>query len=218
MTRSKTLTAALSVLLALALMLVPVLVFAEDAAHTHDFSEVVKETPAAGCENGVKVTRCACGEVQTEILPAPHGERQVRGAKTATCAEDGFTGNTYCADCGKLLESGKTVARPAHTPGQTSVVAPTCTAEGYTVIACTVCGYNWRTDVTPATGHKDADADGVCDVCGTKLGTSTAATDADGKPCPYCGKIHVDDLLDRLFGFFHSILYYFRELGKAFGR
>ncbi len=43
-----------------------------------------------------------------------HKNTEVRNAKEATCTEDGYTGDTCCADCGKLLTRGEVI--PAHCP------------------------------------------------------------------------------------------------------
>ncbi len=44
------------------------------------------------------------------------------------------------------------------------VVAATCTAEGYTVYTCSLCGRSYHGDTTPAIAHSYAD--GKCTVCG----------------------------------------------------
>ena len=38
-----------------------------------------------------------------------HENTEVRDAKPATCTEDGYTGDIYCADCGKLLKKGTVI-------------------------------------------------------------------------------------------------------------
>ncbi len=43
-------------------------------------------------------------------------------------------------------------------------VEPTCTENGYELIRCRKCGKE-ETVILPATGHTDADHDGVCDIC-----------------------------------------------------
>lgn len=50
----------------------------------------------------------------------------------------------------------------------TEVIAPTCTERGYTLQTCE-CGEVRKTDYVNATGHKDADKDEVCDICGASL-------------------------------------------------
>ena len=45
----------------------------------------------------------------TEIPATGHKNTEVKNAKAATCTEAGYTGDTYCADCGEKLEDGKTI-------------------------------------------------------------------------------------------------------------
>ena len=65
-----------------------------------------------------------------------------------------------------------------HTLEKTTVVAPTCTEQGYTIYTCTACGETVKADFVPATGHsyeesvvaptceKDGYTNHVCSVCG----------------------------------------------------
>ncbi len=43
-----------------------------------------------------------------------HANTEVRDAREATCTEDGYTGDIYCLDCGKLLSQGEVI--PAYCP------------------------------------------------------------------------------------------------------
>ncbi|MGM9639791.1 MAG: S8 family serine peptidase [Faecousia sp.] len=82
---------------------------------------------------------------------------EVRNAREATCTQPGYTGDTYCKDCGELLEKGKEIAALGHdfsVKGET--VAPTETEEGYTVYKCSRCDATEHRDIVPATGHKCA--------------------------------------------------------------
>lgn len=45
-----------------------------------------------------------------------HTHTEIRGAKEATCTEDGYTGDLYCLDCGQLLEQGEVI--PASCPSK----------------------------------------------------------------------------------------------------
>ena len=44
-----------------------------------------------------------------------HLHTEIRGKKDATCTEDGYTGDTYCTDCGKKLEDGQVIKATGHT-------------------------------------------------------------------------------------------------------
>ena len=57
---------------------------------------------------------------------------------------------------------------PPHEHSYTpETVSPTCTEDGKTVYTCS-CGDTY-TEVLPATGHTDENADGKCDICGETL-------------------------------------------------
>ena len=55
------------------------------------------------------------GGFETEVTVekvCTHDNTELRDAKEATCTEDGYTGDTYCLDCGQLLAKGELI--PAH--------------------------------------------------------------------------------------------------------
>lgn len=87
-------------------------------AHSWDNGKVTKE--ATCTEEGIRTFACVnCGQTRTEKLPAKgHGETEVRGKKAATCASEGYTGDTYCKICGTRLSSGKTIGKTEHTWGE----------------------------------------------------------------------------------------------------
>lgn len=92
------------------------------------------------------ISNVATKDVQDiAINPANHvGGTEIRGAKTATCSEEGYTGDTHCKGCGAKISTGTTINKIAHTPGSSvneNVIAPTCTEDGShdEVIRCTVC-------------------------------------------------------------------------------
>ena len=111
-----------------------------------------------------------------------------------------------------------------HTLEVTTVVAPTCTEQGYTVYTCTTCGDELKADFVPATGHsyeasvvaptceKDGYTNHVCSVCGDSYrdnyvdaaghqytDTVTAPTcTASGyttHTCSVCGHSYVDSVV-----------------------
>ena len=111
-----------------------------------------------------------------------------------------------------------------HTLEVTTVVAPTCTEQGYTVYTCTACGDEVKADFVPATGHsyeasvvaptceKDGYTNHVCSVCGDSYrdnyvdaaghqytDTVTAPTcTASGyttHTCSVCGHSYVDSIV-----------------------
>ncbi len=54
-----------------------------------------------------------------------HPNTEIRDAKEATCTEDGYTGDTYCLNCGELLAEGEVIPATGH---------------NYVDGICTVCG------------------------------------------------------------------------------
>lgn len=68
------------------------------------------QTVAATCETEgeTKVVCTKCGEVfETNKIPATgHKNTEIRNKVDATTTTEGYTGDTYCKDCGKLIASG----------------------------------------------------------------------------------------------------------------
>jgi hypothetical protein len=52
--------------------------------------------------------------VKSEPTVCEHKKTETRNAKTATCTEDGYTGDIYCADCDELLTKGEVVNALGH--------------------------------------------------------------------------------------------------------
>lgn len=79
----------------------------------HSKSWVV--TKAATCESaGEQQNKCSkCGEVfETKAIAATgHQHTEVRNQVAATSTKEGYTGDTYCTDCGKKIATGKTIAK-----------------------------------------------------------------------------------------------------------
>ncbi len=71
-----------------------------------------------------------------------------------------------------------------HTPGEATVVAPTCTEGGYTSAKCTACDYVHTYDFTDATGHTEVDVEAVAPTC-------TEAGKTAGKQCSVCKEFTV---------------------------
>ena len=44
------------------------------------------------------------------MIPANgHGETEIKDAKPATTTEEGYTGDTYCTDCGEKISEGESI-------------------------------------------------------------------------------------------------------------
>ncbi len=108
----------------------------------------------------VTITRSACDHVHTEI----------RNAKEATCKETGYTGDTYCTDCGALLSTGTTIPLADHQGG-----TATCTKKA----VCTVCGKEY--------GTLDANNHANTEIKGAVAATCTAGGYTGDTYCTDCG-------------------------------
>ena len=111
--------------------------------HTWDAGKITKA--ATDTESGIKTYTCTkCNTTRTEEIPATgeHPNIEIRGAKSATCLEEGYTGDTYCKDCGIKLSSGTVIPSTGHGTKITKFVKEaTYTQEGYTGdIYCQDCG------------------------------------------------------------------------------
>lgn len=84
--------------------------------------------------------------VTLEATACQHKNTKVENAKEATCTEEGYTGDTVCADCGETLEKGTVIAAKGHQTEVRNKRSATCTEEGYTGdTVCTACGETLET-------------------------------------------------------------------------
>ena len=113
-----------------------------------------------------------------------HSLTKVINKKDATCTEDGYTGDTVCAICGKEITKGETIQAKGHTEVIDARVEPTCTEPGKTEGKhCSVCNEVLvAQEVIPATGHKEETVPGKAATC-----TDTGLT--DGTRCSVCGTV-----------------------------
>lgn len=70
-----------------------------------------------------------------------HENTETQNAVSATCDQEGYSGDQVCTDCGEIVTAGQTVAATGeHTYGQWVVrTEATTEAEGLEVRTCTVC-------------------------------------------------------------------------------
>ena len=103
-------------------------------------------------------------------LVCNHAHTEVRNAKEATCKETGYTGYTYCTDCGALLTSGTTIPLADHQGG-----TATCTQKA----VCTVCGKEYGN--LNENNHVHTEIRGAVAAAGTAAGYTgdTYCTDCD---------------------------------------
>lgn len=113
-----------------------------------------------------------------------HSLTKVINKKDANCTEDGYTGDTVCAICGKEITKGETIQAKGHTEVIDARVEPTCTKSGKTEGKhCSVCNEVLvaQTEI-PAKGHTEEIVPGKPATC-----TETGLT--DGISCSVCGTV-----------------------------
>ena len=112
-------------------------------SHHWDQGTITKK--ATCTENGEKTYHCTdadCDKTYVETIPATgHQHTEVRDKKEVTCEEDGYTGDTYCKDCGQLISKGAVVKATGHSWNSGKVTeAATCKKEGTKTYTCKNCG------------------------------------------------------------------------------
>ncbi len=175
----------------------------------------------------VAITRSECDHKNTEL----------RNAAAATCQKKGYSGDTYCLDCGELLAKGAETDLADHSGGTATCVSGR---------VCTVCGTEYGAKDSTSHAHKvirgqrDASctADGhtgdeFCTDCGAKTGSGAviaatghdwrvtreepATTSSEGKryyACSKCGQTR-EEAIPKLPGPSHTHSYSARETKAA---
>ena len=162
--------------------------------HTWDSGKI---TTAVTCsKKGIKTYTCRrCNATRTEEIPATgHQHTELRNVKAATCAQEGYTGDTYCKDCNIKLTSGKVIPKKEHTWDSGKITtAATCSGKGIKTYTCTGCNAT-RTEEIPATGHQHTElrnvkaancsqegytGDTYCKDCNTKLASGKVLPKTD---------------------------------------
>jgi hypothetical protein len=111
---------------------------------THSFGEWRVVQKATCVETGIRERECKlCGEIEEKIYidRTIHEDKTIVNKKTVTCKSEGYTGDTKCVDCGKILKTGKSIKKLNHTYNKGKVTkAPTCLAIGIKTYTCKKCG------------------------------------------------------------------------------
>ena len=151
--------------------------------HSWNQGEITKEPTCK--EEGEKTFTCSiCGNTKTEkVSTTDHQHMEIRNQKNPTCKEAGYSGDTYCADCGVKIFSGQTIAKTKNHNWDGGVITtePTCTERGEKTFTCTICG-NTNTKKVNATGHRYGAYKVVKEPTNKRKGLKS-------KTCSVCGKI-----------------------------
>ena len=153
----------------------------------HSWNKGVITKKPTCAETGVKTYTCSiCSKTKTENIAktTKHLHTEIRNKKAATCGETGYTGDTYCTDCGTKISSGKTIAKlTTHTWDEGKVTTePTCTAKGVKTFTCSICAKT-KTASIAATGHQHTEIRKKKDATCTEKGLKS-------KTCSACGKVY----------------------------
>ena len=162
--------------------------------HTHAFGEWTVTTPATCTKDGVKTRTCACGETETQTIPATgHSFGEWTVTTPATCTADGV--ETHSCACGET----ETRAIPAtgHSFGEWTVTTPaTCTVDGVESRTCSACGET-ETRAIPATGHSFGEwtvtTPATCTVDGVESRTCSACGETETRAIPATGHVDADN-------------------------
>ena len=121
-----------------------------DPPHIHNYKATVTKEPTY-TSTGIRLYSCSCGKSYTETIPVKechHISTVVKNVKEATCTEEGYTGDTYCNDCKKVVAYGEKTAAKGHTYSSEWTIdkEATITEEGQKSHHCLDC--DAITDVT----------------------------------------------------------------------
>ena len=165
-----------------------------------DFNYAVVVPPTYDKVGTGRYTCKACGysyDVTIPVQTCAHANTTIINAVEATCTQEGYTGDTYCNDCGKTIETGTTIPMAAHTLTKTDAVAATCTTNGnIEYYTCSVCNKifsdaNGTNEITleetviAAPGHSLTKTDAVAATC-------TTNGNIEYYTCSACHKIFSD--------------------------
>ena len=137
-------------------------------------------------KKGEKTFTCSiCGNTKTTTITATgHQHTEIRNQKVATCKEAGYTGDTYCSDCGAKISSGQSIAKTKnHNWDDGKIITePTCTKKGEKTFTCSICG-GTKTETINATGHSYGEYVIVKAPTNSEKGLKS-------KTCSICGKVY----------------------------
>lgn len=156
--------------------------------HEWDDGTVTKE--ATCFQEGVKTFTCMqCSASKTETIPKTneHKSTEIRNRKEATCKEAGYSGDTYCKDCGTQLKKGAIIPATSEHEWEDGIIIKeaTCSMTGIKQLICKHCN-TAKEEETPLTEHKNTEirdqkdatcketgytGDTYCKDCNTKLET-----------------------------------------------
>ena len=126
-----------------------------------------------------------CHQPYGNLDPNRHGETQLIGVKASSCTETGYTGDTYCKDCGQLIAKGREEGMDSHYyNNERTLKWASCTEKGLVEHYCS-CGDSYTVDI-PALGH-DYESKITTSATAQKEGVKTYT-------CKRCGNVYTEKL------------------------
>ncbi len=149
------------------------------APGNHIWKESESKAPAC-TEKGSKTYTCSeCNKTKTEEVEATgHQNTELRNQKAASCGEAGYTGDTWCKDCGEKITTGSMIKQAAH-KYSTKKIPATVSANGSITEQCTVCG-TVKSSTTIASIRSVAVKTSVYTYNGKEKKPSVSVTDSNG--------------------------------------
>ena len=185
--------------------------------HQHSYSETVVAPTCT--EQGYTTYICQCGDFYIADLVPPTEEHtpEFAGTTPPTCTEFGYTAYS-CTICGLPVPGdymdplghdivngicsrcGATDSDYHQHSYSETVVAPTCTAQGYTIYVC-ICGESYTSDYTNSVGHSLGEwiviTEATCEGYGHSQASCTVCGETMPNPLPPLGHDIVDGICTR---------------------
>ena len=137
-----------------------------------------------GADKGSYVTEIA--EITITRLACTHaGESEVRDAKEGSCTQKGYTGDTYCKDCGEKIKTGSETEALGHDYVGVVTKEATKDSEGIITYTCSRCGDSYTESIPklPDTSTEEPQATGT-PAPGTNTPAPSTNTPAPGTNTP----------------------------------
>ena len=156
----------------------------EIAATGHSYTtKVVDPTCTAQGYTLHTCSKCNNSYKDTYTNATGHNYGSWTTTKEATCTEKGSK-TRKCQTCGNTETSEIAATGHSYT---TKVVAPTCTAQGYTLHTCSKCNNSYKDTYTNATGHNYGSWTTTKEATCTEKGSKT-------RKCQSCGYTEIDEI------------------------
>lgn len=109
--------------------------------HKHEYISNIKKS-ATCTEAGIMLYTCKDNDdsYEEEIPATGHQNTELRNAKESTCTQEGYTGDSYCKDCGAKIATGQKIDKIEHNWDSGKVTKePTSKETGTKTYTCTIC-------------------------------------------------------------------------------